>query len=86
MSNSTSRKPTVQEKLFLANLVQHSRSGKWMEDDYGFFHCSICGFEFDDPEYTEPECPGCGARMDGGAAYIESGTQKNKGRVKRSEE
>ena len=47
-------------------LVQRSRSGKWLEDDYGFFRRSVCGFEFDDPEYTEPECPECGSKMDGG--------------------
>lgn len=41
------------------------RHGKWIEDDYGFFHCSECGFEFDDPEVKTPYCQNCGAKMEG---------------------
>ena len=26
--------------------------------------CSECGYEHDNPEYTTPFCPGCGAKMD----------------------
>lgn len=55
---------TALEKRFLANLVQRSRTGQWIEDEYGFFHCSVCGWEFDDPEQTEPDCPNCGARCE----------------------
>ena len=42
------------------------RHGKWVEDDYGFYHCK-CGWEFDEPEDSSYEyCPSCGAKMDGG--------------------
>lgn len=35
----------------------------WKEDEYGFYSCSGCGFEFDDPEFNTPYCPECGAKM-----------------------
>ena len=54
---------TALEKRFLECLVQHSRTGQWIEDEYGFFHCSVCGWEFGEPEQTEPKCPNCGAKM-----------------------
>ena len=38
--------------------------GEWIEDDYGYFHCSECGYEHDSPEYITPYCPHCGAKMD----------------------
>lgn len=38
--------------------------GMWIEDDYGYFHCSECGYEHDSPEYITPYCPHCGANMD----------------------
>lgn len=37
--------------------------GEWIEDDYGYFHCSECGYEHDSPEYITPYCPHCGAKM-----------------------
>lgn len=37
--------------------------GKWIEDDYGFNHCSECGYEWDESEYATEYCPGCGAKM-----------------------
>lgn len=40
--------------------------GEWIEDAYGYFHCSECGFEFDEPENVTPFCQSCGARMEGG--------------------
>lgn len=60
----SSKELTARQKLFLEKLVQRSRAGKWIEDDYGFFSCSVCGF--DEPEYTDTECPCCGAKMYGG--------------------
>lgn len=40
--------------------------GEWIEDEYGFIHCSICGMEYDEPEhYKTNYCPNCGAKMDG---------------------
>lgn len=38
--------------------------GVWIEADYGYFHCSECGYEYDSPEYITPYCPNCGAKMD----------------------
>ena len=38
--------------------------GKWIEDYYGYFRCSECGFQHDSPEYTTPYCPECGAKME----------------------
>lgn len=40
--------------------------GRWIEDNYGYFHCSECGFEWDESEVTSKYCPDCGAKMDGG--------------------
>lgn len=38
--------------------------GEWVEDDYGFIHCSICGMEWDEPEHPKTNfCPNCGADM-----------------------
>lgn len=36
----------------------------WVEDDYGFNHCNICGWEWDTPETESAYCPNCGAKMD----------------------
>ena len=49
------------------------RYGRWVEDKYSYEHCSVCGFEWDEPEYvsnfrcTVNYCPNCGAKMDGGS-------------------
>ena len=41
------------------------RHGKWIEDEYGYIHCSECGSEWDEPEpQWTPFCPMCGAKMD----------------------
>ena len=37
--------------------------GEWIEDDYGYNHCSACGWEWDEPESVTPYCPHCGAKM-----------------------
>lgn len=44
--------------------VAEVRRGEWVEDNYGYFHCSECGYEHDSPEYITPYCPNCGAKMD----------------------
>ena len=41
------------------------QTGEWLEDEYGYCRCSLCGYEHDDPETTTPYCPECGARMNG---------------------
>lgn len=38
-------------------------TGEWLEDEYGYCRCSICGYEHDDPKATTPYCPNCGALM-----------------------
>lgn len=38
------------------------RSGHWIEDEYGYSHCSECGYEWDEPETDSPFCPNCGSR------------------------
>ncbi|MGN0656578.1 MAG: dATP/dGTP diphosphohydrolase domain-containing protein [Ruminiclostridium sp.] len=42
----------------------HEKYGEWIPDDYGFYHCSECGYEHDEPEYVTPFCPNCGAHME----------------------
>ena len=40
--------------------------GRWVEDEYGFVHCSRCGMEWDEPEHPETNyCPHCGSVMRG---------------------
>ena len=39
-------------------------SAEWISDDYGYYHCSGCGYEQDGPETVSPYCPQCGARME----------------------
>lgn len=39
------------------------KKGEWIEDDYGFYRCSECGFEWDEPEMVSRFCPNCGAEM-----------------------
>ena len=38
--------------------------GRWEQDDYGFYCCSKCYYEWDESEYKTPFCPNCGAKMD----------------------
>ena len=47
-----------------ADDVVKNTHGIWIADDYMYYHCSECGYEHDNPEYTTPFCPGCGAKMD----------------------
>ncbi|MCD8018414.1 MAG: hypothetical protein LUF92_02165 [Clostridiales bacterium] len=42
--------------------VEPVRHGSWIEDDYGFYSCSECGFEWDESEHTMDYCPSCGAK------------------------
>lgn len=44
--------------------VQEVRHGEWLENDYGYCHCSNCRYEHDSPECITPYCPECGAKMD----------------------
>ncbi len=37
---------------------------EWIPDDYEFYHCSNCGYEYDEREKVTPFCPGCGAKME----------------------
>jgi len=46
-------------------MTEDARSGRWIEDEYAYRHCSECGYEWDWPEYSEGFCPGCGAKMEG---------------------
>ena len=39
--------------------------GEWIEDGYGYNHCAVCGWEWDEPESVSPFCLNCGAKMDG---------------------
>jgi rubrerythrin len=40
------------------------KEGEWIEDEYGYIHCSKCGMEWDEPEHPQTNfCPNCGARM-----------------------
>ena len=39
-------------------------TGEWLEYEYGYCRCSICGYELDDAETTTPYCPICGAKME----------------------
>lgn len=40
------------------------KRGIWVADDYMYYHCSECRYEYDEREYTTPFCPGCGAEME----------------------
>lgn len=43
--------------------VRENVHGEWVEDDYGYIHCSHCGMEWDEPEHPKTNfCPDCGAR------------------------
>lgn len=44
--------------------AQLPKRGEWVEDEYGFIHCSECRMEWDEPEHTQTNyCPNCGAKM-----------------------
>lgn len=44
--------------------VREDTRGLWIEDDYGYSHCTECGYELDHPEEKTQFCPGCGANME----------------------
>ena len=39
------------------------KSAEWIKDDYEFYHCSNCLYEWDESEYKTQFCPQCGAVM-----------------------
>ena len=40
------------------------KEGEWIEDEYGYIHCSRCRMEWDEPEHPQTNfCPNCGAKM-----------------------
>lgn len=44
--------------------VTDRKEGEWIEDEYGYTHCSECGMEWDEPEHPPTKfCPECGALM-----------------------
>ena len=43
---------------------QLPKEGEWIEDEYGYIHCSKCEMEWDEPEHPNTNyCPNCGAKM-----------------------
>lgn len=45
--------------------VRENVRGEWVEDDYGYIHCSHCGMEWDEPEHPKTNyCPNCGCFME----------------------
>ena len=43
-------------------MVERMR-GEWIEDEFAISHCSLCGYEQEEPELITPFCPVCGAPM-----------------------
>lgn len=43
-------------------LSEHT--GEWIPDDYSYNRCSVCGWEWDEPECVTPYCPHCGTKME----------------------
>lgn len=35
--------------------------GEWIEDEFAISHCSLCGYEQEEPELITPFCPLCGS-------------------------
>ena len=53
----------VEHEVPTADVVEVVQ-GEWVEDDYGFIRCSVCGMEWDEPEHPKTNfCPNCGADM-----------------------
>ena len=42
--------------------------GEWIEDEFAISHCSLCGYEQEEPELITPFCPLCGSPMTDEAA------------------
>lgn len=51
------------------SLVKH---GEWIPDDYGYYHCSECGYEQAERESVTPYCANCGAIMEDDERYDET--------------
>ena len=46
--------------------AQLPKEGEWIEDEYGYIHCSRCEMEWDEPEHPQTNyCPNCGCAMGG---------------------
>lgn len=46
--------------------VRENIHGEWQEDEFGFHHCSKCGWDsidVDEKEFMPNFCPNCGADM-----------------------
>ena len=43
-------------------MVERMR-GEWIEDEFAINHCSLCGYEQEEPELITPFCPLCGSPM-----------------------
>ena len=43
-------------------MVERMR-GEWIEDEFAISHCSLCGYEQEEPELIIPFCPLCGSPM-----------------------
>ena len=41
-------------------MVERMR-GEWIEDEFAISHCSLCGYEQEEPELITPFCPLCGS-------------------------
>ncbi len=61
-------------KVRIAELeAQQKKEGEWIEDEYGYIHCSKCGMEWDEPEHPQTNfCPNCGRRMRKGGKRFEN--------------
>lgn len=56
-------------KTEIDSLVKH---GEWISDDYGYYHCSECGYEQAERESVTPYCANCGAIMEDDERYDET--------------
>ena len=51
----------LQEDLASTHLIN---AAEWIDDGYGFYRCSGCGYEHEHPNEVTPHCPHCGANME----------------------
>ncbi len=62
-----SREPATKRIVEIINSLPSTdveNRGEWIEDCYGYNHCSKCGYEMDHMEEVTPFCPHCGANME----------------------